>query len=1013
MADKDQKLSKISNPNKSTPQKEELTPQNQFGTTLQSMEINNESLENPIDPLQPSNPANSQSAELNAFKKNDRKPQPLSGKHTAPIQQKTTPKTQEDVNPEDGYQQPPSDDPPPEDPEDDPEDNEESPEDTESQNDSNEGGGSTDPKANPQDNDQSTEGGKKQTSQQETLENSTQEANAQAEQITAQNATRAPLAPPKNALRNIDFSSLRLGPSTKPVIGIANKNVAPLLGGAKQVDESESQVAFVTPAQTFEGLHKKSPQGISLAPSKLSENLAQEAKQHATQRLSSFEAALDTKAEQIEAQKSGIAEKAAQARQAAEAQLQQQLEQRQQELSGLFSQASSNFKGLINSARADVAQGYADSTDRIRSAAQQARNELDQTRAKQKKAHQSAQAGIDGLIAQHITNAIQGAQEAAKEAADAARKKGGAAATAYDAQPLPDASRWQKIKNGGNYEKNKRSARVKAAQDTGNAYAETFLQRAQDVTAKIEESKAEFTEEFSNLAKKGESDLAGLHSASLTQIDRVEASALNAAKQHRNATLQAIRKMETQGLGDLAKLHTTQESALTEHEARSRAQLADLEAQSTQVLTASLDDALLNIEQLRAQMQQLVAEQDFSSQKEVDLLFDRSEDNLSALGQSLDAAEVEGFQGLKQNFDQALEQANTGFSELISNASENISGLHGQHSTALGELQSSFTKGLSDLELKQTENNGQTLQTADQEMAKVTEGFTEVRDEFLKELSAYGSTSTQNLKDEFTKELSELDAKIEAEAEAAAKKVQPNWKKVVAGAIKVAIAVAVSAAIGALIASGAGIGVIIVAAIAIGVVGGLLKHAVDVGFGLEDGKDWRGWVSAGVTGAIDGLISAATAGLGDKLSLPVETLKQRITKAAIELAATLPIDVVGATISSTIEHWIKGEETSVKLFFQELAANAIEGVAAGVTGKVFGLIGPSKKLSELAVFKDKSPSPYVKGLLENTGGDILEGLTSETVKSTPLKDKSLDWLSKDNSAPQTTTSGNVNLTKTP
>lgn len=475
-----------------------------------------------------------------------------------------------------------------------------------------------------------------------------------------------------------------------------------------------------------------------------------------------------------------------------------------------------------------------------------------------------------------------------------ATQTAGARASDYASRPLPKRGSVATFFEGEDYEKNKRQARVDATNQVGTAYRDEYAKRAGDAAGGlggampqvIEGANVHINQVDSALGSNQTNTLAGLERAAAGARDAAkllaasirdqavaqEKSQLAALAQTKTASLASIDEQATQATGSVTASGETLKTSLEAGYAQLGNTLCEMledtkvaagaEAPDPAVLGPALDDASAAMDEaetatraaLTAQIDAgLAMVRDIGTQTATNLA--QAATAATGQAQQVAAAFQSAMSGLQATLNQKMSEQTSGFQTA---ANEAVTGHKTQCDTALSNLEGE-------------------LNNAKQNVATNIQGH------------------VTTLEGDFAQMHASLGSKITEEANKAADKVQPAWKRIVTFIIKVIIAIAVAVAIAALCASGVGIGLVLLGGALIGAAGAMASYLVDCAAGQAE-FSWGQLGVEALKGGIGGLITAATGGIasgatGSLLNQGVAGfMTSGITNTAVQFAAKVGIN---------------------------------------------------------------------------------------------------------------------------
>ncbi len=428
---------------------------------------------------------------------------------------------------------------------------------------------------------------------------------------------------------------------------------------------------------------------------------------------------------------------------------------------------------------------------------------------------------------------------------------------------VKEQSRWENIKNGGDYEENKKKARVDACVQVGKQTKKQFLETAENAAAELLSSKASIREEIT---------------ANVTQLTD---AFTNQAEDTKSA-------IESSAEGHIQQITSQTETLVQDLEAKKSSEIAALDS------FASTKKA--EISQISAQLKSQLQEQTSSAKQQLDETVNSSIDQLTSskselMGQLNDAAEIpiEEFQTLQsniaQNFQKAAQDVRNSVNDAGSSSNESIVSFGSQAVEQIGQAASASVEGIAN-QKSQAITTGEGMKSsgmssldslkteAESQLAQITESLNNFFNEKISEFTNSFNEASQKIDEDlksnadeviagFQTEIDNLPATLTTKANEAEAAVKPRWRKVLSVIIEIVAAVALAAVVALLVASGVGIiGLLIGGAIAGALIGAgkqMLNNAID-GKPLSEGVG-----KAMAVGAVEGVFAALTGGAGSQI----------------------------------------------------------------------------------------------------------------------------------------------------
>jgi len=512
-----------------------------------------------------------------------------------------------------------------------------------------------------------------------------------------------------------------------------------------------------------------------------------------------------------------------------------------------------------------------------------------------------------------------------------------ARASAYGAQALPQRSGVREFFEGADYEKNKRNARVSAAQQVGVAYRDEYARKATEAArglggaapSVVEGANAHINTVSEAIGSNKTNTLAALEQAA-TAAKEAAASArdsvktsIESAKNDNVTQLEAARQQAT------TSIETQRGQAVASIDESAETMRVGLEAGYTQV-GQSLSDIVAEAEQAAGQAPpdpaELAALLERSS-----LAMDTAEQGLR---DTINAQRDAGFAHLRE----VGTTAATSLTEAGTTAAQQAATVGQSFVTAMGSLKGELRRILGE-QKTQFETAADTTVTGhktgcDSAITGLEGDLANAKRNVQTNVDGYVS----DLEADFARTHAGMDATITSEAQKAANKVQPAWQAILTFVVKVIIAIAVAVAIAALCASGVGIGLILLGGALIGAAGAIASYLVDCASGQAE-FSWGQLGREAVKGAIGGLITAATGGIGGAATgsfLNVGAaafFTSGISNVAVQFAAKAGINIAINMASGYLQ------QLGSNLFDSKVPWSQV--VTAGQYDQFVGNLGPS------------------------------------------------------------------------
>jgi hypothetical protein len=540
-----------------------------------------------------------------------------------------------------------------------------------------------------------------------------------------------------------------------------------------------------------------------------------------------------------------------------------------------------------DTARSEIATKYNDTVAAITTATDTARTSIDTdytTKLNDLLTLETTKtAEIDQIIADGETATAQAAADSAK----AAKNTGAQYVAKYQAESYPEPS----FLEGSDYYERKRQAKISAAQQVSEQYAAEFASKGQEVSGQLSASSGDVKSELKAKLDSARQAIESEKTAALAELDQALQNALTQAADTQTAQLQAVDESLAATLDSLDQLETSLLDQITQT-GEQQTQAADQAAQQAQ---ASLQQAVqesvaglnTSIAELEAQVRSIPSPkpqqvEQFLTQARGQFagLYQQSaaslETQIATAEQSVAQTGQQGAQTLTDIGAQAAPQA----AEITANFKTSVDGLK---QTAIDAFTQLETDHIAAVETR-------TQQALDNFAAAYTQAQTDA-DNITKCLKAGVDQFVADFKGSLQPTLQELPQKIESEANAAADKVQPAWKKVVAFIAVIVITVIVAVAIAALVASGVGLGLGLLLAAGIGALGGVAKGMIN---NWAEGEPiTKDLLKNAVLGALDGMLQFVGGRFVAGLKLPDTGWKQVLIKKTVDAVSGVVNDMAG------------------------------------------------------------------------------------------------------------------------
>lgn len=462
-----------------------------------------------------------------------------------------------------------------------------------------------------------------------------------------------------------------------------------------------------------------------------------------------------------------------------------------------------------------------------------------------------------------IETQVQRIRDEALRMGELAVERANAQADIERAKAVPEQSGWQDFKNGGDYEENKKKARVEACVEVGKQTKKQFLETAENAAAELLSSKAAIREEitanvtqltdgFTSQAEDTKTALGAQADGHVEQVTSETAAMIAELDSKKASEIAALESFGASKKSEIRQVSAQLKSQLQEQVNSAKQQLEQTSSSSLQQLQSSQSEL---ISQLQSAAEMPV--EDFGTlQSNLTQQFQTAASGMANSINQMGKQTTEGLNSAGTQFVEQLNQLGTTSSEAINSQKDQaISTGEGIKASSIASLDN--TKTQSEAELSAITENLKSFFTA--KISEFTNMFSEASQQIDQDLVGKADEVIAG----FQAELDKLPATLidkAAEAEAA---VKPRWRKIVGVLIEIVAAVALAAVVALLVASGVGIiGLLIGGAIAGALIGAgkqMLNNAID-GKPLTEGVG-----KAMAVGAVEGVFAALTGGAGSQI----------------------------------------------------------------------------------------------------------------------------------------------------
>lgn len=420
--------------------------------------------------------------------------------------------------------------------------------------------------------------------------------------------------------------------------------------------------------------------------------------------------------------------------------------------------------------------------------------------------------------------------------------------------------------NSDKLERKRDDARAKAAGEVADGYRDSFIERANQTAnelrqaagnmgSAVSEGSATVAAEVEKVRADGEAEIRA-------QAEHAREQARIGAEAARAAAFEAWTAYDDQ-------IRINRAAAVEGHETTVRsikASIRSVASEASAEITGAIDVGLGWFEGMLAMVATAAASDGDEAGPDTLAVFvaqvrselESGRDDLLDGG----AEAVAGFgDALTEQVDQAIGQLRAGGAQMIDAVAQSRADYDGALTTLAGD----FARETEALALGAAEGVDHTANQA----GTIAEGYVDtfegsVNDQVLT-IEGEMTTVRDQTGSQFDNALGQLNADIDKEAEAAAKKIQPWWKKALATVVSIVVAVVVFVAVAAFCIATLGTGLVVAGLIAGGIAGVAALFAADVvnmATGVQDGfSSFREYAAAAVCGAVGGAVGGFTAGM--------------------------------------------------------------------------------------------------------------------------------------------------------
>lgn len=500
---------------------------------------------------------------------------------------------------------------------------------------------------------------------------------------------------------------------------------------------------------------------------------------------------------------------------------------------------------------------------------------------------------------------------------DAAVRIGGEHATNYAGR------------GGDRLERKRNEARAKAARDVGAGYRDSFLERTGQTANELRQAAGNLGPGLDEGAAQVSAELGTLEADGRTEIQNQAEHARNQARADAAAAKGAA---EQAWIGFVTSLDEQQVAALQAHEEATASIVGTIRTtagEASAELAAAIDAGVAWFDTAMATVAAAAAQDGWAP----DTLIPYLDEVRGQLEQGRDDM-LAGGDEVVSAFDQALaEQVATALTELQGSASQAVSAVQSasqSYQAGLDQLVNDTAGNIAGLASGAAEGMDFTAEQVGTMAGQYIEAFEGSIDRQEESLQGEMTTVKSGTQSQLSNALGQLPGEIQTEAEKAAEKIQPWWKKALATVVTIVVAVAVFAVVAAICVATFGTGLVVaglIAGAAAGLAATLASDVVNMATGVQEGfSSWRTYAANMVMGAVGGAIGGFTAGMS--------------------ALATGAIAGLGTGIADSLTRvLILGEEFSIGRF---VTMTLVSGLTAGLLAKfvntpVRNRIDPSAK----------------------------------------------------------------------
>ncbi len=517
----------------------------------------------------------------------------------------------------------------------------------------------------------------------------------------------------------------------------------------------------------------------------------------------------------------------------------------------------------------------------------------------------------------------------------------------------------------GCYHDNKLKARMDVATKVGRAYRKEFKKVANEQAAKITKSKPGIVKEIKKVAKQAREGLQKQFKATEKAINGAEKQAKSLARKTARQMQAAVDSALGKTLASLDQQETVQVSRFGQYGEAQKQALDGVAAQAIASIADGVTQATGALNQSMGQFMDSAAAMEAPDQGALTPVLGDVEAQTEATANTMQQQLGEGTQSSEAGVAAGGKEAVQALGKLTGNAKEQASFGIEAFGKSLATLKQQAVEGFAKLKAGNTK-------TADGIAKNAEKGFKDAETQIKTSFKKLGKAVEDNFakgKDELQKSLwpgkdnktkDKYKKAIEDNADKAAAKVKPRWKKILKWVVTIVVVIAVIV-VTVLSAGALGpVGIVLLGA----TLGALAGAATQIGHNLIDGEKWnKGVVKAMIVGGIGG----AFGGLGGVIFKGVGTV-------ALKIGLEAGLDVIGGIVGEVAGSLAVGESLNwTGIIVGSLIGAGVGaglGIGAALKGKFKPKVdigGPTPSVKPTAdVGAPATPSKGVRGFLERT-----------------------------------------------